>query len=165
MDKLSELEICSWLKRKVYHDGENLRWQNAHKKALNGTICGKCDKDGYRRINNVRYGMVQVHRLIFFMTHGYLPKFVDHRDGNPQNNRIDNLRAADIYQNAQNCKTPVTNTSGRKGVYQHKATGKWQASIRAEGRLIHLGIFGSFDDAVKAREDGEKKYHGQFTRI
>lgn len=160
----TEEQVFDCLKDRVRHDGNDLVWSDAQKKALNGQICGRCDRHGYRRINVHKHGMVQVHRLAFYKAHGYLPKIVDHADGIRTNNAIENLRAATLSQNAINCKTPITNTSGRKGVYLHKATGKWQASIRAGDKLKHLGIFEKFEDAVKARENGEEKYHGIFKR-
>ena len=164
MAKRTEREVFDELKLRVRYDGENLIWFDAKNKYLNGEICGRRESHGYRRIFLRNHGMVQVHRVIFYMVHGFLPTVVDHADGNSLNNSVENLRAATISQNATNCKTPVTNTSGRKGVYLHKLTGKWQASIRAEDKLKHLGLFEKFEDAVKARETAEEKYHGTFKR-
>jgi len=63
--------------------------------------------------------------LIFLYHHGYLPKFVDHIDGNKKNNRIENLREATKSQNAMNQKVSTRNTSGIKGVMWHKRDKKW----------------------------------------
>ena len=43
------------------------------------------------------------------------------------------------------------NTSGVTGVSWNKAQGDWQARIKVSGRLVHLGRFKKFEDAVQAR--------------
>lgn len=64
-------------------------------------------------------------------------------------------------RNMQGYNTNVrsNNTSGRTGVYL-KPDGKYGAHIGTESRLIHLGTFETFEDAVKAREEAELKYYG-----
>ena len=65
------------------------------------------------RFNRTRY---RNHRIIFFLHHGYCPEYIDHRDGNKQNNKINNLREATISQNNQNVKIRKDNSSGVKGL-------------------------------------------------
>ncbi|MBU9563063.1 HNH endonuclease [Burkholderia multivorans] len=151
------------LARMVYQDG-NLLWANAWKKQLNGTVAGREDSDGYRRIHIPSIGMIGVHRLIFLLHHGFLPEFVDHIDGNPRNNRIENLRAATRHENAWNVKTPRANTSGRKGVYHLKPSGKWQVSIRVNCKLKYIGVFNTFEEACIARDQAEQEFHGEYRR-
>jgi hypothetical protein len=98
------------------------------------------------------------------MHHGHMPEFVDHIDGNPTNNIIENLRAATIEQNMQNCKTPVTNTSGFKGVYFHAGIGKYTASIRVNKKLTHIGTFFSMQEAIDARKQAEIEHYGDFRK-
>jgi len=43
------------------------------------------------------------HRAVFFLTHGYWPYGVDHKDGNGFNNTPDNLRECDQKDNNGNC--------------------------------------------------------------
>ena len=45
----------------------------------------------------------------------------------------------------------VTGTSGARGVYLDRRTGKWRARLRFKGKLMDFGSFSSFEDAVKAR--------------
>lgn len=168
--RLTEQEaIEDILRRTEYRDGE-LRWLgapwNQGSKAANiipGKIAGHVNH-GYRRIGMVGYGSVLAHRAIYFLFHKNLPLIVDHIDGNPSNNAIENLRAATLSQNQMNSKQSVKNTSGRKGVFWHKRAGKWTASIRVNDKLKHLGVFENFESAVMAREKAEKEHHGEFAR-
>lgn len=57
---------------------------------------------------------------------------------------------------------PANNTSGEKGVSWYKPSRKWRAKITANGKQIHIGHFDSFDDAVVAYKNAQKKYHGEF---
>jgi len=47
-------------------------------------------KLGYIQIQLLGYE-VKIHRLAWFLSHGTWPKFIDHIDGNPANNRLANL--------------------------------------------------------------------------
>lgn len=49
------------------------------------------------------------------------------------------------------------NKTGRRGVSKSK-DGWFKASIFVNKEHVNLGIFRDFDDAVKAREEGERKY-------
>jgi hypothetical protein len=58
-----------------------------------------------------------------------------------------------------NKRLKTTNTSGKTGVRRTSA-GTWQAYINKDGKFYNLGSYKNFDDAVKARRDGEMKYYG-----
>lgn len=105
---------------------------------------------------------LSVHRLVFLLHHGYLPSVVDHINGNPLDNRIENLREATHSKNLQNMKTPSSNTSGRKGVSWNKKSWRWIAYIRADGKLKHLGSFKDISDAIRCRESAENIFYGEF---
>jgi hypothetical protein len=101
------------------------------------------------------------HIIWVFHTKGIWAKSeIDHKDGNHYNNRISNLREATHSQNHMNHKLQRNNTSGVTGVKQRG--GKWQATIKVNGKDINLGYFYDFDDAVAARHDAEDKYFGEF---
>lgn len=42
--------------------------------------------------------------------------------------------------------------SGHRGVTWHKATGKWAVSKRMDGKLIHIGLFSTKEQAIEAFE-------------
>lgn len=51
------------------------------------------------------------------------------------------------------------NKSGKKGVYFDKNTNKWEAVIFIEKKRVILGKFSNIEDAIKVREEAEKKYY------
>lgn len=57
-------------------------------------------------------------------------------------------------------KLRVNNTSGYTGVYRDKKTGKWVARITFKRKAYCLGSFEHFEDAVKARQQGEEMHDG-----
>ena len=54
-----------------------------------------------------------------------------------------------------------TNTSGCRGVYYDKKTGRWRARLKFKGKLMSFGSYAHFDDAVKARKAAEREYYGE----
>jgi len=120
-------------------------------------------------INNVGYLTAQIdkkiykaHRLAFLYVYGYMPKIVDHINGNTLDNRICNLRATDDLGNARNTKTPNTNTSGIKGVSFCKTHKKWRATIRHNNKQLSLGYFNNIEDAAEIVRITREKLHGEF---
>lgn len=55
-----------------------------------------------------------------------------------------------------------TNTSGCRGVYYDRHTGKWRARLKFKGKLMSFGTFSSFEEAVKARKQAEIDYFGDY---
>ncbi|MCD8195999.1 MAG: hypothetical protein LUE24_02295 [Lachnospiraceae bacterium] len=54
-------------------------------------------------------------------------------------------------------KENAANTSGHRGVYRRE-NGKWRASIEFRGKRYNLGTFMTFEEAVAARQEGERMY-------
>jgi hypothetical protein len=53
-----------------------------------------------------------------------------------------------------------SNTSGVTGVYETKHS-TFTAKISVQNKVIHLGTFKSFEEAVRARKDAEILYYGK----
>ena len=79
-------------------------------------------------------------------------------------NRKINLRPATHSENLRNASLSKNNKSGRKGVSWRKETQKWHAAIGHNGKSISLGDSDDFVESCRAREEAEKKYHGEFAR-
>lgn len=113
-----------------------------------GDIAGNHSKQsGYIQIqfDNKIY---PAHRLAWKYHYGIDPiYFIDHINGDRNDNRISNLREATNIENLRNSKKYSTNTSGFKGVSYHKGYGKWQARATMNGKRIHLGWFDTPEEA------------------
>jgi hypothetical protein len=94
------------------------------------------------------------HRIIFKYVHGYEPPQVDHINGNPFDNRIVNLRAADSITNNRNAKRRKDNKTGVVGVFWDNKSSKWRAKIGDK----FIGLFESYSDACAARSKAQKLY-------
>lgn len=95
------------------------------------------------------------HRLAWLYVHGQWPTSeIDHINQNKADNRIANLRQVTRSENCQN-KSDAT----LPGITWHKPTAKWQARIKINQKLIHLGVFQDIEDAKAARKQAEQKYH------
>lgn len=100
-----------------------------------------------------------VHRLAWVIAHGAWPLGqIDHVNGIRSDNRLENLRGVTASENSRNRSLPRNNTSGRIGVSFDKRSGKWYAHIRIDGRMIYLGLFVEYEDAVAARAAAEREY-------
>lgn len=53
------------------------------------------------------------------------------------------------------------NCSGYTGIALYKRTGKYQAQIMVNNKLLHLGYFNTKDEAVQSRIDAEILYLGK----
>ena len=147
----------------TYCDGK-LFWKVAKAKRLKLNQEAGCHKEkGYFHIgiDGTNY---LLHRLIFCMHYGYMPEFVDHIDGNPSNNKIENLRAATRSQNNCNSKIQKNNTSGIRGVSWHKTKNKWQVRCQANKKNINLGYFEDFELAEFVAQEARNLYHGEYVR-
>tara|TARA_R110000868_G_scaffold26067_3_gene100941 strand:+ start:40 stop:531 length:492 start_codon:yes stop_codon:yes gene_type:complete len=149
----------------VYDNGFLVRIKKSGGEKI-GSIAGYntlCNGKTYRKLS-IDYKTTYVHHAIFILHHGYLPKYIDHIDGNSLNNKIENLRVATQSQNLANAKMQKRNTSGYKGVSFRKDSKKWRATIGVNGKLIFLGDFFKKEDAAKAYELGAIKNYFEFAR-
>ena len=160
----NELELISGLIGRIRYEDGGLYWVSPCQKRNIGKQIGTPDKNGYLRTHARQGHKVSCHRIIFFMFNGYLPEYVDHIDGNLENNRIENLREATICQNMQNCKLSIANKTGIKGVHWQKSMNKWAAGIRENKRWQNIGYFSHIFEAACARRSAELSHYGEFSR-
>lgn len=105
--------------------------------------------------------LVRMHRVVMGL--GLTdPRKVDHRNTNKHDNRRGNLRIATQGQNSINRGASANNASGLKGASFHRATGKFQASIRNVGKRKHLGYFATAEAAHAAYMSASREMHGEF---
>ena len=117
---------------------------------------------GYRTIM-VNGETHKAHRLAWlYMTGSWPVAEIDHINGERDDNRWENLREATREENQHNRKLTKNNTSGAKGVYRYKRTGKWCAQCMVDGKRQHLGYFANLVEANNAVRTFRENYHGAF---
>jgi hypothetical protein len=146
-----------------YKDG-NLYWKI--KKCRNVAIGQKAGSYAPRgNIDIMINGKVyKAHRLIFLFHYGYLPKILDHKDGNPLNNKIENLREATNSQNMCNTKLNVNNKSGEKGVIWDKRISKWRTFCTISKKQYTSGSYSDLDKAIESVRKLRESLHMEFAR-
>lgn len=107
-------------------------------------------------------GTRKITRLHTFLTGWPL---VDHINGNGLDNRRANLRPASHSENLRNQRLSRANTSGYKGVVWHRASKRWHARIKLNGRTISLKYHATPEDAAHAYDAAAVELHGEFARL
>jgi len=145
-----------------YRDGI-LFWKNPpkHNSNLLGKEAGFTYKSGYKGVS-IKGKHYKMHRIIFLMHHGFLPKELDHINGDKSDNRIENLRPCDRMQNNQNKGKQKNNKTGYKCVY--KARNKYRAIVTFKNKTYDFGYFNNAEDAYKIVEEFKQKNHKEFYR-
>lgn len=119
-------------------------------------------KTGYLQVgigNRLQYA----HRIIFLMFYGYLPKEVDHRNGDRSDNRISNLRDTGRAENQWNRRMQKRNKIGMKGVWWSTREQKWHSTILKNGKKFHLGYFDTPDEGAEAYRLASMRLHGEYS--
>ena len=135
--------------------------------------CGKAYKDqiaggpGGNGYDGARYWRIQIdgkryfaHHLAWLYVFGEMPRQnIDHKDRNPRNNAILNLRLCNQSQNNVNSKQRVSKT-GFRGVSRVKNS--YQAGITVNEKFVYLGLFKTPEEAHLAYVEAATRYFGEF---
>jgi hypothetical protein len=148
-----------------YRDG-NLYRLKASGGMKAGSLVGWESSHNGRRYKRMKLNGVDhyLHQVVFLYHHGFIPRYIDHKDGDGLNNRIENLREATQSQNVHNSQKRTSNTSGFKGVIWLKNRCKWRAQITVSGKNKNLGQFTDINDAAFAYEQATVKFFGEFAK-
>jgi len=117
---------------------------------------------------NGKQARFYMHRVI-----AYAPDWVDvdHINGNPLDNRAENLRLATRAQNARNSRPRTSRRDGvpYKGVYKNRNASTYTARITVPGetgqRHIYLGSFRERESAARAYDTAAKEHFKEFARL
>lgn len=126
--------------------------------------CLRADKS---RVIGIDRRVYQEHRLIvLIMTGEWPPEEVDHIDGDPSNNRYDNLRLCPHDKNMKNRKAE-RGRSLPKGVYRtsYPSRRPYIAEIMSDGKKFRLGKFLTPEEAHAAYCNAANDLHGEFARV
>jgi hypothetical protein len=124
-------------------------------------------KSGYqRKVSNIKGKMYKTHRLVWLWHYGTLPKTIDHKDNNPLNNKIENLRECTISQNNSNRKF-IGNKSGYKGVSRIEKNNSiyYKAQITINNKNKNLGSFKTPEEAHEAYKKAAIERHKEFYKF
>lgn len=106
---------------------------------------------------------ILISHIVWYIHNRYWPsdrkEWIDHKDGNRLNNKIENLRSASASQNNSNRKS-----IGRysKGVSVN-SNGSIRANIQFEGKRYFLGTFETEAEAAAAYQGASRVLHGEFS--
>ena len=151
--------LLTWKKRPRTHFSSHTihkRWNTRY----SGRQIGATIKNGY-----IVFGLngktLLAHRVAWKIYYGEdPPKFIDHANTNKKDNRIENLRAATLSQNAHNVPKRKGTVSTHKGVYRDRT--RWTVQIRVNGVLHYVGKFKDRDVAAAAYRVYARSVYGEF---
>jgi len=127
-----------------------------------GKPAGRVKSDGRMDIsyNWVRY---KYHRLVWNFWYGEIPEKmeIDHIDGNPQNNKIENLRLCTHQENMLNRKIQSNNQCSVKNVYYRKDRNLWVVDIRNKGHRF-VSEHQTIDEAKEKAQQVRREMHCDF---
>lgn len=119
--------------------------------------------DGYYRMK-FDGQFYRTHRVIFFMHTGIDPAelVVDHIDGVPLNNKVENLRACTVQENTWNAKGKSKRSGLPKGITKLK-NGDYRVTVMAGGRLFESDL-NNFKAATNCIRAIRERNHKEFAR-
>lgn len=105
---------------------------------------------------------ILMHRFILKTPVG---KSTDHINGDPLDNRRENLRICTQSQNLANARIKKENTSGYRGVHFKKAKKAWIAQLNFNKKRVLYRQFKNKEDAIKAYQEAAKQCFGEFRKV
>jgi hypothetical protein len=157
-----EDKLISLFKEYFSYNSGKLYWKiDSGTRGRKGTLAGKQRLDGYFDVG-LKGKYYLVHRIIYALHHGSLPKIVDHVNRIPFDNRIENLRASDYNKNIWNSGISSANSTGVKGVRLTK-NDKYEARLAVNNKTIQVGTFETLQEAEDALCRIRQKEHGEYS--
>ncbi|HDR8968891.1 TPA: HNH endonuclease [Burkholderia vietnamiensis] len=165
LDYDPETGILCWKKQRPAHHFKTVRgckiWHAKFAGKPAGTKQGRDDR------LQLHFSTIKldpyVTRVIWLLATGNdsLDMVIDHINGNPDDNRLINLRLATPEQNVHNSKTYANNKTGYKGV--ERTPWGFRVTMRTK-RVYFNKSYPTLDEAVAVRQKLERLHWGQYSR-
>lgn len=150
----------TWRERPANHFKAGQKTPEHQAAIWNAKYCGKpafvsVGSHGYAT-SSLSGKRMSGHRVAWALHYGEWPKGeIDHINGDPLDNRIDNLRCVSRQQNAKNLSVK---SGADRGVYWYAPTSRWAVKIHSGGKMYHVGYFLDRSDAIRARREAERAH-------
>ena len=150
-DKKQNINGYCIINKENYEKVKQYKWYKSH---------GYCITKGINKDNGI-----SIHNIIMDNLEYIDIIIYDHIDKDKLNNREKNLRLVTEQENAMNLSIKSTNTSGVSGVQRYNGDSgiKWNSVITYKYKVINLGRYFDFDEAVVARLQGEAEYFKEYS--
>lgn len=138
-----------------------LKWKTTGKGRKLNKIAGSKDRHGYLQ-TRIHKKIYFNHRLIWLHVYGEWPQqVIDHIDGNPLNNKIQNLRDVSRRTNQENQRKAASSNKTTKllGSSLNKSTGKYVSTIQVNKKTIYLGLFKTPEEAHQKYLQAKRELH------
>ena len=117
------------------------------KKSGKNTYAQRRFRTGFRANGKSQLQNINMQRFILLDA-----ALIDHINGNGLDNRRCNLRSVSQAENQRNRAGANSNSkSGVLGVFWKAANQRWAAQARHDGKIIHIGLFDTIEEAAAAR--------------
>lgn len=156
--------VFTWKYRPLHHFNNHIGTYKQVNTQRAGKIAGYIPKSGYLMIG-IDLTRYRAHRIAWKIMTGEEPLFeIDHIDLVRSNCKFNNLRSAEICENARNRKEYSNNKLGFKGVSFNIRYKKYQSEIMKDRIKYNLGYYDNPVDANNAYIEASSILHGDFAR-
>lgn len=130
---------------------------------LAGEVASWADVRGYRKVA-IGKTTVYEHVAIMALLRGQWPNSkIDHRDGDLQNNRPDNLRFCTAGQKRSSAKHQKVRSLPRNVYASTNPKGSFYVQIRKNGVVHYIGFYKDLEQAAEAAKKAHLALHGAFS--
>lgn len=160
---MTDTELLSFLESNTRYEDGSLYWTTTNVGRKTGDVAGHKKSNGYVDIS-ISGKPYKAHRLIFLLHFKKVPLNVDHMNGNNSDNRIENLRECNRFENMKNAKLRADNKAGIKGIHYNSRNKLWVAQLGGDGKRWKKE-FKHLNDAVEMLNQKRAELHKEFARF